>query len=426
MLLGYRCTSIVLAQVGHCFQNRQHGPTYTAEVDYLVIPVGIIGYAPTTPARYDAGIGLLIYGLDRPIGGISRYTQDLAVALLGLSNGPAVALLTAGGTGPAIEKFSPQSVPLPGCSRLPGLMTLGNVLIPRRARQLGLDVVHDPTGVTPFLFGAGGARTVVTVHDVFPWSAPGTSTRMDTLIYRHWLPRVLPRVDAVITVSQVSKKDIVRYLRVPAQKVHVIHEGVGAAFSPASAEDTSRVQSRIQIPPRYILFVGSIEERKNLRRLLHACARLWRAGEKRPLVVVGARRWKYSAIMRTLEELGVEEHVIFTGYVPDADLPAIYSGADVFVFPSLYEGFGLPPLEAMACGTPVVCSNAASLPEVVGDAAITVDPHDVEGLAEAIHRVLADAGLREELRAKGLERAKLFTWERAARETLAVYRRVLA
>ncbi len=371
-------------------------------------------------------IGLLIYGLGSSLAGIGRYTLELARAVAALKNGPEVVLLTAGNPGPLAAEKGIQSIPLPGCSRLPGLMTLGNVLIPRRARQLGLDVVHDPTGVTPFLFGAGGARTVVTVHDVFPWSAPGTSTRMDTLIYRHWLPRVLPRVDAVITISETSKADIMRYLRIPPKKIHVVYRCVGEGYRPSLPLQIAEVRQHHGLPSNYILFVGSIEERKNLRRLLHACARLWRAGEKRPLVVVGARRWKYSAIMRTLEELGVEEHVIFTGYVPDADLPAIYSGADVFVFPSLYEGFGLPPLEAMACGTPVVCSNAASLPEVVGDAAITVDPHDVEGLAEAIHRVLADAGLREELRAKGLERAKLFTWERAARETLDVYRRVLA
>ncbi|MBC7260731.1 MAG: glycosyltransferase family 4 protein, partial [Chloroflexi bacterium] len=281
------------------------------------------------------------------------------------------------------------------------------------------------TGVTPYLSSADGARTVVTVHDVFARSCPGHSTRSDTLLYRYWLPRVLSHVDAVITDSQASKMDLANFLNIPEETVHVIYGGVSTCYHPISSEEAARTASRYDLPKRYILFVGSVEERKNLRRLLQACARLWREGEVRPLVVVGPHKWKYRRILQTVEELGISEHVIFTGYVPDEALPALYSGADLFVFPSLYEGFGLPPLEAIACGTPVVCSNTSSLPEVVGDAALMVDPYDVEALAEAMHRVLSDTALREELRQKGLARAKMFTWERAARETLAVYSCVL-
>jgi len=369
-------------------------------------------------------LGLLTYALDRPLTGISRYTLELARALAAPQDWPEVILLTAGGSG-LLADDSFQRVPLPGCRLLPGLVTLGNLLIPYMARRFALDVVHDPTGVTPFLFGAGGVRTVVTVHDVFPWSCPGTSTLLDTLIYRRWLPRVLPCVDAVITVSRASKADIVHYLKVPGDRVHVIYEGVSATYRPLSNAEVAMIRARYGLPAGYILFVGSIEERKNVRRLLQAYARLRQAGEQRILAVVGVRKRKYSGILATLKELNLEEHVIFTGYVPEADLPALYSGADLFVSPSLYEGFGLPPLEAMACGTPVVCSNAASLPEVVGDAAITVDPCDVEGLAEAMHRVLTDLDLGEELRQRGLERARQFTWERTARETVAVYQEVL-
>jgi glycosyltransferase involved in cell wall biosynthesis len=368
-------------------------------------------------------IGLLTYALNRPLSGISRYTLELARVLAALEDRPEVVLLTAGGVGPLVDGGF-QRVPLPGCRLLPGLMTLGNVMIPLLARRLGLDVVHDPTGVTPFIFGAGGTRTVVTVYDVFPWSCPGTSTLLEVLIYRHWLPLVLPRVDAVITVSQTSKADIVHYLKVPADRILVVHAGVSAVYRPLPTDEVARIGAEYSLPEGYILFVGSVEERKNLRGLLHACARLWQAGERRPLVVVGARKWKHAGIMKTVRKLNLERYLIFTGYVPEADLPALYNGADLFVFPSLYEGFGLPPLEAMACGTPVVCSNAASLPEVVGDAAIMVDPYDVDGLAEAMHRVLTDTGLREELREKGLARARQFTWERTARETVAVYREV--
>jgi len=369
-------------------------------------------------------VGLIIYGLDRSLSGIGRYTLELANALAVIGNRLELVLLTSGDFGPLARENKFQRVPLPGCRLLPGLVTLGNGLILLVAKRHKLDIVHDPTGVTPFLFGAGGARTVVTVHDVFAWSCPGTSTLLDTLIYRYWLPRVLPRVDAVITVSQVSKLDIARYLRIPQSKIHVIYEGVDSRYRPLPEEQVSQVTARYRLPKGYIFFVGSVEKRKNLHRLLQAYARLLEVGESRPLVIVGVTSRRYPEIDEALRQLRLESHVFFTGYVPDADLPALYSGADLFVFPSLYEGFGLPPLEAMACGTPVVCSNAASLPEVVGDAGLLVDPYDVEGLAEAMHRVLTDADLREELRRRGLARARQFTWERTARETVAVYREV--
>ena len=371
-------------------------------------------------------VGVVVYGLEGSFAGIGRYTLHLTRALSADTSGLELVLLAAGGIGPSVGAYGRLGVALPGCGRLPGLLTLGNLVIPARAWQHALSLVHDPTGVTPFLLGAGRARTVVTVHDVFAWSIPGHSTRADTLIYRHWLPRVLPRVNAVITVSQASKADIVRHLGVPADKVHVTYEGVGHSYGRASVEQVSKVRAQYGLPDGYLLFVGSVEPRKNLDRLLRAYDQLRQAGQRRPLVVVGAQRWGHCGIMETVNKLDLEQHVIFTGYVSDEDLPAIYSAADLFVFPSLYEGFGLPPLEAMACGTPVVCSNASSLPEVVGDAAITVDPYDVEALAEAMRRVLSDADLADDLRQRGLERAAGFTWERTARETVEVYREVLS
>jgi glycosyltransferase involved in cell wall biosynthesis len=369
---------------------------------------------------------MLAYGLDRPLSGISRYTLELARALGGLSEGLELVQLVAGRADSLGRNDRTGTTSLRGCGRLPALMTWGNVALRHAAQRLGLDVIHDSTGLTPFLFGAGRAQTVVTVHDVFAWSLPGHSTLADTLIYRHWLPRVLPSVNAVITVSQASKADIVRHLGVPADKVHVTYEGAGHSYTRASVEQVSKVRAQYGLPDGYVLFVGSVEERKNLGRLLQACARLWAAGERRPLLIVGARRGKYSKILQTVRDLNLESRVHFTGHVPDADLPALYSGADLFVFPSLYEGFGLPPLEAMACGTPVVCSNNSSLPEVVGDAALTVDPYDVDALADAMRRVLANADLAEDLRRRGLERAAAFAWERTARETVEVYREVLS
>jgi len=232
-------------------------------------------------------------------------------------------------------------------------------------------------------------------------------------------------VDAVITDSQVSRADIVHYLKVSPDKVTVIYPGVSSTCHPMPAAEAAEVGRRHGLPASYLLYLGSVEKRKNVHGLLRAYALLRQRGESRPLVVAGIQRSNASGLPRLVQELDLQGHVLFAGYVPDADLPAVYSGADLFVFPSLYEGFGLPPLEAMACGTPVVCSDAGSLPEVVGDAAVMVDPKDTEALAEAMYRVLADRELREELRQKGLARARQFTWEKAARETVAVYRKVL-
>jgi len=371
-------------------------------------------------------VGLIVYGLDRPLTGISRYALELSGALGGLNEGPELVRLLAGRDDRPSSNDGSSTTSLRGCGRLPGLLTVGNLAIAATARWCGLDLIHDPTGVTPFLFGAGGARTVVTVHDVFAWSLPGTSTLLDTLIYRHWLPRVLPRVDAIITDSAISKMDIARYLDIGADRIRVVELGVSSRCRPSGSSEQARVREQHGLPPCYVLSVGSIEPRKNLDRLLRAYHQLWQAGEHRALVVVGAERWRHSGIMQIVKELDLEQRVTFTGHVSDEDLPGVYSAADLFVFPSLYEGFGLPPLEAMACGTPVVCSNTSSLPEVVGDAAITVDPYDVEALAEAMRRVLSDADLANDLRQRGLERAAGFTWERTAKETVEVYREVLS
>jgi glycosyltransferase involved in cell wall biosynthesis len=200
--------------------------------------------------------------------------------------------------------------------------------------------------------------------------------------------------------------------------------GVDGHYRPVGSEKVAAVSEKYRLPDDYILYVGSVEKRKNLLRLLQAYAYLRDRGETCPLVIVGIQRLNNVDVVAMLQELGLQRSVILAGYVADEDLPALYSGADLFVFPSLYEGFGLPPLEAMACGAPVVCSNAASLPEVVDDAALMVDPHNVEQLSEAMRRVLASRGLQDDLRARGLGQAKRFTWERTARETIAVYREV--
>ena len=211
--------------------------------------------------------------------------------------------------------------------------------------------------------------------------------------------------------------------------LHGVHTSCAMAsatdFGPASPGATDVVCNRYGIRRPFVLCVGAQQSRKNLPRLVAAFARLRADLPTSRLVIVGPTLWRYDGLQEQIQSLGLDDAVQVLGYVPDKDLPALYSAADVFVFPSLYEGFGLPILEAMACGTPVVCSNSTSLPEVANDAALLIEPHDVDGMAGAMQRVLRDADLRVMLRKSGLKRAQDFSWERAAQETVAVYRQVM-
>jgi glycosyltransferase involved in cell wall biosynthesis len=264
------------------------------------------------------------------------------------------------------------------------------------------------------------AKQVVTIHDIVSIDMPEVFSPDRRTLYRFLLPRLVKRVRAVITVSTFTRERLIEWAKIPPSHVHAIHLGVDQRFSPQQTGSIERLRNALQIPsPYYILALGLIGPHKNLRRLFVA----WeRAQRELPddvwLVVAGGeekgRVFKYAGIQK------LPPRVHLTGRVADEFLPALYSGALAFVFPSLYEGFGLPPLEAMACGTPVLASNVTAMPEVVGDAGLLVDPYDVEAIAHGIRRLVEDTALREELRKKGLERAKRFTWERTAELTWAV------
>ena len=362
-------------------------------------------------------VGIVHYGLDRQAGGIGRYTTKLSGALAG--QGVDTLRLWAG-----VRPLQADGAALPKAYLLPGLLTFGQVEIAWLARRRRLDVVHDPTGALPLLLT--GAARVVTIHDAIPYVYPQTSTRLDWLIYHVWLPLAVRQADAVITVSEQSRKDILTHLPVLPERVVVVSEAADRRFHPMEPAEVAPILRTYDVQQPYILYVGALESRKNLPRLLEAYALLREWSPQWRLVIVGARKWKFSPIFDAVQRLGLETHVTFTGYVEDEHLPALYAGADLFAFPSLYEGFGLPVLEAMACGTPVVTSNASSLPEVAGDAALLVDPYDVEQIAQAMWLVLSQPALAAALREKGLARAAQFSWERTARETIAVYERVLA
>jgi glycosyltransferase involved in cell wall biosynthesis len=238
------------------------------------------------------------------------------------------------------------------------------------------------------------------------------------------------RAAQIITLSEYSRRDIMETYGIAPERITVTPAAAPESFGPVTDQnELARIRNLYGIEGDYILSVGSIQPRKNLSRLIAAYSSLRHAqpGVKLPkLVLAGKRAWLYDETLRTISELEVGNSVILTGYVPSAHLPALYSGALCFVYPSYFEGFGLPPLEAMKCGSAVIVGNRTSLPEVVGDAAVLVDPFDVEEIASAMEKVIGDSGLRSQLRAKGLEQAKLFDWRETARKTLAVYQQAAA
>lgn len=268
------------------------------------------------------------------------------------------------------------------------------------------------------------ARNVITLHDATAFRFPELHTPATRQLQRRKAAFARDSADLVIVISEATRRDVVEHLGLEPARVRRIYPGVDSVFRPVSdREMLAQTLEHLGLDPGgYILHVGTIEPRKNLTRLVEAYARLDPAWGSMPrLVLAGARGWRARPVFERVASLGLAGSVVFLGEVPNRLLPALYTGALVFVYPSLYEGFGLPPLEAMACGTPVVTSNTSSLPEVVGDAGVMVDPRDVDGLAGALDGLLADPAWRAALSARGLRRAASFTWDRAARETLAAY-----
>ncbi|HEU0167914.1 MAG TPA: glycosyltransferase family 1 protein, partial [Chloroflexota bacterium] len=288
---------------------------------------------------------------------------------------------------------SARSVVLPACTRLPQLMALGGPVIAATARALRLDLVHDPVGVSPFTLGrwAGGFRRLVSIYDAIAFRYPGGYPWLNNLLHRRYIPATLRNVDGVLTASRHACDDLVRFLHVDAARVHVVPLAAGQEFRARSSGETAAARARYGLERPYVLSVGSQQDRKNVPTLIRAFAGVHRRVPDVQLAITGPTQWASGSLAPLITELGIEGAVRVLGYVPDEDLPLLYAGAQVFAFPSLYEGFGLPPLEAMACGTPVVCSNSTSLPEVAGDgAALLVEPTDVAALAGALEQALTD------------------------------------
>jgi glycosyltransferase involved in cell wall biosynthesis len=286
----------------------------------------------------------------------------------------------------------------------------------------GAELFHATEHLLPPL---QGVPTVLTVHDMIFRLFREHQKALNYWYLNSTMPIYCQRADAIITVSEASKQDILNQYALDPAKVSVIHEAAAPDFSRVSAGQAEEVRSRYGLPEQYLIHVGTIEPRKNLTRLVEALQLLREQGIRIPLVIVGSRGWLYHGFFGRLDELQVRDSVHFPGYVPAADLPLLYGAATAAVVPSLYEGFGLPVLEAMACGIPVASSEAASLREIGGDAACYFEATDVSAMANVIRSVWTQADLREEMRARGLLQAAKFSWERAATETMAVYQQLV-
>lgn len=286
----------------------------------------------------------------------------------------------------------------------------------------GVDVYH---ATNYFLPPVMSAKRVVTFYDLSFLSVPELCSPKIVGPFSKGVRRFAHEADAILCCSEASKRDIVEKLGAGPVKVSVAYGAVDEDFVPMSRESAERfLAERYGLRPPFVLFVSTLEPRKNVAGLLAAFARTTRE-VPHALVFVGGMGWNMQGIPALIEELGLEQRVRLVGYVAErGDLPAFYSAADAFVFPSFYEGFGLPVLEAMKCGCPVISSDRTSLPEVGGEAVVYVNPEDVEDIAKALRRVLSDARLREELRGKGLSQARKFSWAECARVTMDVYRRL--
>ncbi len=358
--------------------------------------------------------------------GIGRYAESLVRALIARQPGRYA----------LFYNQSRGSQPLEGLGSVPARTVQAGYKPWRMAVWLGQLAQLGYDGLVPgaelfhatehLLLPLRGTPTILTVHDMIFQLFPEHQKRLNYWYLNATMPLYCRRADAIITVSESSKQDIVTHYGLDAAKIWVVYEAAAPEFVPASRSAIEEVQRRYGLPEHYLLHVGTIEPRKNLARLVEALQKLRDGGLKIPLVVVGGKGWLYHDFFERLKGLQVADSVIFPGYIPDNDLPTVYCAAKLAIVASVYEGFGLPLLEAMACGTPVVSSNLSSLPEVGGDAALYFDPYDVDAMAAAIHSAWIDAELREHLQNLGLDRSSEFSWERAAQQTAGIYDTVLA
>lgn len=296
--------------------------------------------------------------------------------------------------------------------------------LPIRANRAGIDLFHQPCFSAPMLFKG---KVVATICDLIGMLFGEDIPFWSRQYFGKWMPFSYRRADKIITISENTKKDVVRLLKIPAEKITVTHLAADKCFKPIrDGEEIQRIKNKYKTGGKYLLHVGTLHPRKNLEFLVKVFSRISSIFPEYNLVLTGKKGWYYEKLYNLINALGLKDNVVFTGYLPDEDAPCLYNGASVFLFPSLYEGFGLPPLEAMGCGIPVISSNTSSLPEVVGDAGILLSPKDEKAWVAAIKHLLENPAALSAMAEKSIKQAGKFSWDKCARETLAVYKSLIS
>ena len=369
-------------------------------------------------------VGVDLTALPSLKGGVAFYLLELVGALARMSSGPEIQLLARREHSQQLRQVAPglEVVGYDLPSR-PLRLAWEQFRLPREVRRLRLDVLHSPHYTRPL--GVLQCASVVGIMDLTMLLLPRHHRWEKRLFFRGMIPAAVRRADRLIAISESTKADLVRWLKVDEDRIDVTPLAAGPQFrTDHPLEAIADVRRRYDLPERFVLFVGRLEPRKNVPRLLEAYRHLRAAMPGAPpLVLAGAPGWHSSALMA---ELRRAPQVIALGYVSDTDLPLLYAAATVFVYPSIYEGFGIPVLEALATGTPTITSGRSSMPEVAGDAALLVDPEDPLELAAAMCRLLTDDAVRADLRRRGPIRARHFSWDRTARLTVASYMKAVS
>jgi glycosyltransferase involved in cell wall biosynthesis len=363
--------------------------------------------------------------------GVSRYIREVLAALLEMEDAPAITLFNNRRPNQNTDLLTLSTPKLPRIEvplsdKLWRLSLLARVRMPQLAAfKNRFDLFHGTDVIAPAI----PAPVVVTVHDMTTWLFPEFHTRANRWYQRLMLPLFMRRASHIIADSHSTKNDLIRLIGTPAEKVTVVHLGVDHThFCARSVEEARQhVAAQINITSPYFLAVGTIEPRKNLRTLLDAFARTDLINKGYKVVLTGMKGWKVNALLQSLQlDSAISNAILFTGYVPDDLLPDLYAASAGFVYPSTYEGFGLPVLEAMACGAPVITSNTSSLPEVAGDAAILVSPTDTEAIAHAMRTLTLDKHETDIRRRLSIEQAAKFNWQTTAQNTMAIYLHALS
>jgi len=299
-------------------------------------------------------------------------------------------------------------------------------LMPKILENEQFELIHEPCQIGPFFFKSS-FKKVVTVHDLSVLLFPETHKAIHYFHHTFGLKRTLKNVDRIIAVSNSTKNDLIRILNIPPHKIEVIYEAASNNYR--VIRDNSSLEefrNRYKLNFRYILYVGTLEPRKNVSGLVKAFYMLKKRGFSHKLVIVGKKGWKYKQLFELIRTLKLSKDIVFTGYVEESDLPYFYNCAELFVYPSRYEGFGLTVIEAMRCGCPVITSNVSSLPEAAGKAAILIDPSDTAQIANAAENVLNNKKLRNEMVKKGIKHSAKFSWEMSSKQTFRLYKTILS